>query len=149
MCMNDLSPYLWLNLKQYYQLNITQILWDSSTSRSLQIRNLKALNTRLVKYQKILQPEMFNSFMKWAAIADWYVVLKPASWDPAIRSRLHQDLSVQRLAEARDSKNSRARARSMRGRVRHYIIPWNITSVMRSPAQQGKLCQSSCCAFRS
>lgn len=33
---------------------------------------------------------MFNSFMKWAAIADWFVVLKPASWDPAICSKVHQ-----------------------------------------------------------
>lgn len=30
---------------------------------------------------------MFNSFMKWAAIADWFVDLKFASWDPAIRSK--------------------------------------------------------------
>lgn len=90
MCMNDLSPYMWLNLKQFYQLTVTLVLWDSSTSCSLQIRNLKALKARLVKQQTILQPELFNSFMKWGAIAGWFVVLKPASREPLICSRVHE-----------------------------------------------------------
>lgn len=82
MCMNDLSPYMWLNLKQFNQLTVTLVLWDSSTGCSLQIRNLKALKARLVKQQTILQPELFNSFMKWGAIAGWFVVLKPATREP-------------------------------------------------------------------
>lgn len=99
--MNDVSHYLWLNLKQFYQLNIIQVLWDSSTSCSLQIRNLEAIKTRLVKFQKNFTAWNLQQFYEmsknWRLICCFKACFMRSSCSQQSISRTFQFRGLQKL----------------------------------------------------
>lgn len=84
--------------------------------------------------------------MKWAATEDWFVVLRPISWDPAILSSIHQRPFSSEACKTRDWK--------IQDQWREWnsiisLLKYYITSVTCSTSQQGQLCWSSYYAIYS